>query len=366
MRIRPAVQADHSSLVQLEQRCFSSDRISERSFRRFLKGEANRLLVAEGDDGHLLGYGLLLRHRGTSLARLYSLAIAPEAQGQGLGYALLVALEAQAETDECRFIRLEVHIGNTGAIALYQRNGYRKVGERKGYYEDGGTALLMEKRLHPSHPRPKNLPYYPQSTPFTCGPAALMMAMYQQGADLSLNRQTELQLWREATTIYMTTGLGGTSPFGLALAANARGFEAQVWATHLNAPFLDSVRSADKREVMSLVHEDFVDQCQQKGVRLCQQELTMTEIPELRSHGWEILLLISTWRLNRNKAPHWVWLVGLDDDHAFLNDPDIDEDLDQSAFDNHFMPVFRHELDAMTRYGKGRYRAAVLIRKPPA
>lgn len=363
MRIRPAVQADHSHLVQLEHRCFSGDRISDRSFRRFLKGEANRLLVAEGDDGHLVGYGLLLRHRGTSLARLYSLAIAPEAQGQGLGYALLVALEAQAETDECRFIRLEVRTDNQGAIALYRRNGYRPVGERKGYYEDGAAALLMEKRLHPSHPRPKNLPYYPQSTPFTCGPAALMMAMHQRDARVPLNRQTELQLWREATTIYMTTGLGGTSPFGLALAARARGFEAEVWATHLDAPFLDSVRSTDKREIMSLVHHDFIEQCQQQQVPLRQQELTMAEIPSLRAEGWEILLLISTWRLNRNKAPHWVWLVGLDEDHAFLNDPDVDEDLDQSAFDNHFMPVFRHELDVMTRYGKGRYRAAVLIRK---
>ncbi|MHA7878857.1 MAG: GNAT family N-acetyltransferase/peptidase C39 family protein [Saccharospirillum sp.] len=363
MHIRPAVSADHTALVHLERRCFEGDRISERSFRRFLKGETNRLLVAEGDDGLLVGYGLLLRHRGTSLARLYSLAIAPEAQGQGLGYALLMALEAQAETDECRFIRLEVHIAKQGAIALYQRNGYRKVGERKSYYEDGGTALLMEKRLHPSHPRPKNLPYFPQSTPFTCGPAALMMAMHQQDAGVPLNRQTELQLWREATTIYMTTGLGGTSPFGLALAAQSRGFEAQVWATHLETPFLDSVRSADKREVMSLVHQGFIDQCQEAGVQMRQQELTMAEIPELRASGWEILLLISTWRLNRNKAPHWVWLVGLDEDHAFLNDPDIDEDLDQSAFDNHFMPVFRHELDAMTRYGKGRYRAAVMVRK---
>lgn len=363
MHIRPALVTDFASLVRLEKRCFTGDMISDRSFRRFLKGDTSRVLLALSDQDEALGYGLLLLHRGTSLARLYSLAINPEAKGQGLGFQLMQALETEAKTAECRFIRLEVHINNAAAIALYRRNGYRQLGERKGYYQDGGTALLMEKRLQSAYARPANLPYYPQSTPFTCGPAALMMAMHRQNKALPLTRQAELQLWREATTIYMTTGHGGSSPFGLALAAKRRGFAAEVRATHLETPFLDSVRSDEKRELMTLVHNDFVEQCQQGQIPLQGQELSMPEVPELLAAGWEIVLLISTWRLNRNKAPHWVWLVGLDSDHAFLNDPDIDDDLDQSAFDNQFMPVSTRELDAMTRYGKGRYRAAVLIRR---
>lgn len=366
MLIRPAVRADVDALVGLEEECFDTDRLSPRSFRRFLKQPLDILRVAEDDTGELLGYGLLLQRRGTHLARLYSLAVSPRARGRGVGRALLRDLEEASQPFDCRFIRLEVRAENEGAIALYKAEGYRRIGRRVGYYEDGGDALLMEKRLRTARPHPRALPYYPQSTPFTCGPAALMMAMHAQVKDYPLTREEEVQLWREATTVYMTTGLGGTSPFGLAAAAARRGFEARVWASHLDVPFLDSVRSDHKRELMTLVHNQFLDACRQLDVELEARDLYRTDIPDLQAAGWGILLLISTWRLNRNKAPHWVWLVDLDDHHAYLNDPDIDDDTQQSELDNQFMPVSLDELDAMTRYGKQRYRAAVLVRKRDA
>ncbi len=364
MVIRPAGSADLNALVRLENECFESDRISQRSFRRFLKQPHDILLLAE-ENNDLLGYGLLLQRRGTRLARLYSLAVSPRARGKGVGRALLTALEDAARETESRFIRLEVRVDNEGAIALYRAEGYRRIGTRPGYYEDGGDALQMEKRLRPAQAHPKELPYYAQSTPFTCGPAALMMAMHAQDRQQPLTRQEEVQLWREATTVYMTTGLGGTSPFGLALAAARRGFTARVWASHLEVPFLDSVRSEHKRDLMTLVHNQFISECHDEGVELEARDLYRVDIPALLAEGWSILLLISTWRLNRNKAPHWVWLVDLDDHHAYLNDPDIDDDYQQSELDNQFMPVSLDELDGMTRYGKQRYRAAVMIRNRP-
>lgn len=364
MQLRPAVPADLDALNRLENDCFSGDRISPRSMRRFLKRSSPIFRVAE-QQGELLGYGLLLCHRGTSLARLYSLAVSPRAQGQGLGRQLLDALESAAEAAERRFIRLEVRTDNAAAIRLYQNGGYKIIGRRRGYYEDGGDALRLEKRLHPAHAQPEGLPFYSQTTPFTCGPAALMMALHHHNKNRPLDRAEEVQLWREATTVYMTTGLGGTSPFGLAAAAARRGFEAAVWASHLDVPFLSSVRSAHKRELMTLVHQQFIRQCGELGVGLAERELRLEDVRRLLDDGWALLVLISTWRLNRNKAPHWVWLVSMDDDHAYLNDPDTDEDGDRRDVDNLFMPVRLDELDALTRYGQQRYRATVMVRALP-
>ncbi|TVP59248.1 MAG: GNAT family N-acetyltransferase [Halomonadaceae bacterium] len=363
MPLRAATPSDLDALVTLENAAFDSDRISRRSFSRFLKHDLHLLSVCTGSGEELLGYGLLLRRRGTSLTRLYSLAIAGEARGQGIGRQLLEHLEAAAEAQICRFIRLEVRGDNRHAIALYDSAGFSLLGTLKGYYEDGGDALQMEKQLHPALPRPANLPYYPQTMPFTCGTAALMMAMHQGNPQQPLERSEELRLWREATTVYMTTGPGGTSPLGLALAAHRRGFEARVWASHLEAPFMDGVRSNEKQDIIQLAHTTFLLDCQQAGVELATRDLTLKDIPPLLAEGWSILVLISTWRMNRNKAPHWVWLVDMDDHHAYFNDPDIDQDDHQSALDNQFMPVMLEELDAMTRYGKRRYRAAVLIRR---
>jgi hypothetical protein len=49
-------------------RTFDTDRISRRSFRRFLQNDTDFLLVATSRPG--AGYILLLKHRGTRLARL--------------------------------------------------------------------------------------------------------------------------------------------------------------------------------------------------------------------------------------------------------------------------------------------------------
>ncbi|MDX1588023.1 MAG: GNAT family N-acetyltransferase/peptidase C39 family protein [Oleiphilaceae bacterium] len=368
MPLRPATLDDLPGLIRLEEATFSSDRISRRSFQRFLRHDLHLMSVFTDEQEQLLGYGLVLRHRGTSLARLYSLATDARARGQGIGRQLLEQLEGLAREEGCRFIRLEVRADNQVAIRLYESGGYQRLGRLKGYYEDGGDALQMEKGLHPAQPGaaspPAGLPYYPQSTAFTCGPAALMMAMHHRNPRRPLDRKEELRVWREANTVYMTTGPAGTSPFGLALAARHRGFSARVWASHLDSPFMDGVRSAEKQTIMQLAHETFLEDCHEAGVEVEKRELYLNDLPGLLAQGWTLVLLISTWRLNRNKAPHWVWLVDMDDHHAYFNDPDIDSDNHQAAIDNRFMPVRLEELDAMTRYGKRRYRAAVLIRQP--
>lgn len=73
---RIAVDSDLNALEQLEQQSFVSDRLSRRSFRRWIKAHHGLLLLAEDHRG-LLGYGLVWLHKGTRLARLYSLAVSP-------------------------------------------------------------------------------------------------------------------------------------------------------------------------------------------------------------------------------------------------------------------------------------------------
>src|SRR5262245_61519993 len=75
----------------------------------------------------------------------------------------------------------------------------------------------------------RKLPYYNQSLDFTCGPASLMMAMRALDRTQPIDRAHELQLWREANTVFMGKGHPGSSPYGLALAAWRRGFKPELW-----------------------------------------------------------------------------------------------------------------------------------------
>lgn len=94
--------------------------------------------------------------------------------------------------------------------------------------------------------------WYQQTTEFTCGPASLMMAMNSLDNLLVMEQRLELDLWRESTTIFMTSGHGGCHPVGLANAAKLRGFEAKVFLNQQTPLFIDGVRSLHKKTLWSV------------------------------------------------------------------------------------------------------------------
>ncbi len=77
------------------------------------------------------------------VAWIATVAVLPEYRGRGIGAALLQACEARIPVNK---IRLCVRPSNDGAIRLYERFGYSKVGEWSRYYQDGESALVMEKQ----------------------------------------------------------------------------------------------------------------------------------------------------------------------------------------------------------------------------
>ena len=94
--IRRADSDDIPALIDIENRAFVTDRLSRRAFR-YLLSKANAETLAEVDEaGAIRGYAIVLFNRGTSLARLYSIAVDPRHQRLGLGRALLKAAVAAA------------------------------------------------------------------------------------------------------------------------------------------------------------------------------------------------------------------------------------------------------------------------------
>ena len=146
VRLRAARPADLPELVALEAACFSYDRISAEAFRHLLSRAHAINLVAE-QGAHLLGYGTLLLRRGSRRARLYSLAVAQQARGQGLGRRLLAGLERGAKDRGCNELRMEAKTDNRAALALYQAQGWSVFGRYENYYQDGSPALRLCKTL---------------------------------------------------------------------------------------------------------------------------------------------------------------------------------------------------------------------------
>ena len=366
MPVREAALSDLDGLVQVEQRCFRSDRLSRRSFRHFLtRGKASVLIY--DDAGEIAGYALTLFHAGTVLARLYSFAVLPEKQGKGIGRALLEAVERGARERRSAAMRLEIRQDNERAKALYLAAGYRELGTLNDYYEDHQSGIRMQKILAPDlRHSPEPVPYYCQTLEFTCGPAALMMAMKHLTPRLSLSRRLELQLWREATTIFMTSGHGGCDPYGLALAAKRRGYDVEVFLKDDQALFVDSVRSAEKKAVIGLVHQDFQEQIKAAKIPVHYGALALDELRDRIEAGAVPVVLISSYRLYGEKVPHWVVVTGVGDDIIYLHDPYVDDEENRSTVDSMNIPINREEFEGMARYGRSGQRAAVILSPPRA
>ncbi len=141
VQLIPATEEHLPQLTALEQICFPSDPWSESVYRAALDNPAAAILLAQGEDGGLLGCAVL----STVLdeGSLDNIAVAPHARRQGIADALLSALTGFGR-EHLTCLMLEVRASNAPAIALYEKHGFAAVGRRKNYYDaPKEDAILM-------------------------------------------------------------------------------------------------------------------------------------------------------------------------------------------------------------------------------
>jgi len=380
--LRAATTSDIAALHHIETTCFTTDRLSKSRFKFYVEAQHAELIVAEtmlaanddssqGTDDKLLdrqtqivGYGLLLLRRGTQLTRLYSIAVLPEARGLGVAEQLINSLGERALTRGKRFMRLEVAEWNTKAIALYKKLGFSQFGMYTDYYDDHTDALRMQKVLVKSKTaKPNVYPWYQQTTDFTCGPSALMMAMCALDGRFEMTQEKELSLWRTATTIFMMSGHGGCHPVGLALAAANEGYEARVVINQDVPLFVDGVRNAEKKNIVEKVESQFMTQVAEKDIAVEIADWHTDIIDTTLNAGGTVLCLISTYVFDKKKIPHWVAITGADAHCYYLHDPDASEG---NVVEYQHIPVARDDFLRLASYGTRKIRTLVLLQKKNA
>ncbi|GLT16093.1 acetyltransferase [Vibrio algivorus] len=359
MELRRATPQDLPALIELENSAFSSDMITARQMKRFLNSPYSQIWIVQSEQ-QIAGYALLLFHQGTQLSRLYSIAVNPLFRGQKIAQQLMDKCEQAALEHGSTTLRLEVRNDNIAAKNLYQKLGYKPLKVLIHYYDDLADGLRMQKRLTASQPKTLlSMPLYIQTTPFTCGAACLLMAFSTLDKQFELGRKEELQLWREATTIFMAGGHGGCSGHGLALAAKKRGFDVELWTQSQSTPFIDSVRDSNKKEVIEIVHQDFCQQAEALGIVPISAPPNTEQIEQWIEQGKCVLLLISTYRFNGYKEPHWIILSGMNEQFFFIHDPHSDRENDVASSAS--IPVSKASLGQIIGFGKQKHTACVVV-----
>ena len=140
--IRPLSYSDLPQVIAIERRAFSSPW----SLSMFVLelSRPSGLHLAAVREGALVGY--LISARYDEAYHVMTIAVDPDNRRAGIASTLLDALIERAGEDAN--YTLEVRVSNGGAIALYERYGFRGVGTRPRYYADNGEdAIIMWRAL---------------------------------------------------------------------------------------------------------------------------------------------------------------------------------------------------------------------------
>jgi len=138
IRLRRLAYSDLPSVLAIERRSFGTPW----SLAMFVLelSKPSRICLAAVRDDRLIGY--LVCSRYADVWHLMNIAVHPEVRREGVARSLLEQLFTEAG-DDARYT-LEVRTSNQGAIAMYERFGFRRAGHRRRYYHDNGEdALIM-------------------------------------------------------------------------------------------------------------------------------------------------------------------------------------------------------------------------------
>ena len=133
-------------VLQIEQSAYVHP-WSMANFRDALHAGYQAQLLSAG--GSVLGYFLAMK--GVDEVHLLNLTVAPDYQRQGWARVMLDGLAIWARGDGAQWLWLEVRVGNSRAMQVYESHGYRRVGQRKAYYPAAHgkreDAIVMSLRL---------------------------------------------------------------------------------------------------------------------------------------------------------------------------------------------------------------------------
>jgi ribosomal-protein-alanine N-acetyltransferase len=143
MEIQTANLLDLTALRKLEHTCFEKDAWPLLDLVAILSWpDVFRFKAVE--NGEMIGFAACDPRPSQSTAWIATIAVDPRFQRQGIGRMLLRACEEQVKLPR---MKLSVRLSNYGAIALYEKEGYRTVDVWGRYYSDDEDALIMEKIL---------------------------------------------------------------------------------------------------------------------------------------------------------------------------------------------------------------------------
>jgi len=169
--------------------------------------------------------------------------------------------------------------------------------------------------------RALDVPYYEQTSEFTCGPACVLMTTAALTRDpFELARVNEFKVWRRCCLI----GIGGTDAFGFALPLLDRGLDVRIVnektptiPRELLLGFLTEQDATLARWSSKQAREEGLAE----GAQLDEHAPRLADVERALEQGWVPNCLVGMDEVHGEEIPHWVVVLGIDEDEVLFHDP---------------------------------------------
>ena len=147
--IRHATKADFPVLLEIDTESFPAETAYDSNELAYFMNQTGAETIVLEHGGVVAAFLIVEVDQKNKTGTVVTLDVRENYRRNGYGSRLLQrAEEIVTEHDAWQF-RLQVDVNNAGAIAFYERHGFRPVRKLNHYYADGHDAWLMIKKLQP-------------------------------------------------------------------------------------------------------------------------------------------------------------------------------------------------------------------------
>jgi hypothetical protein len=167
-----------------------------------------------------------------------------------------------------------------------------------------------------------DVPYYAQTSEFSCGPACILMVMKHFDPTLRVGRDLEFEVWRQCNMI----GIKGADPYGLAVPLSDAGYEVHLTTQRRRVqhhPWRRRVRRLFSREEIELSLFGMRENKRRAVARHLQVRYKRPLVEDIAREicdGFVPIALVHMGVVHSLNIPHWVVVTGAEGEVEF-NDP---------------------------------------------
>ena len=169
-----------------------------------------------------------------------------------------------------------------------------------------------------------NVPYYAQSSDFSCGPACVLMVMKHFDQDIEIGRELEFEVWRQCNMI----GIKGADPFGLSvplidadydvrlITQRSKIVEYEPWRRRLIRHF-----SSEEIELSLFGMKENRQRALRRRLRVTYKRPVVADIQRGIRGDSVPIALVHMGVVHSLNIPHWIVVTDADREQVVFNDP---------------------------------------------